>query len=250
MKVARIEDDPEIIEVVSVGFETGWPGSRVVGAPNAVKGMEMLRTEKPDILILDAVLPEGDTSGYDLCKELCSLSELPVIMVSARARESDIIRGLGSGAAYYLTKPFSMVELLARTRAVMRRVKAESLTGTTQPFVSKDLFVDFDNRRVVVHGERIKLAPTEYKLLCYLVRNPRQILRKDAILKEVWSEGYQDGMDLIKVQMHRLRKKLKDDLHNPRLILTERCRGYRFVGGDPGGRVPGDRDLISVAGSL
>ncbi len=103
MKVAIIEDDPEIIEVVSVGFETAWPGSRVVSALNAAEGMEMLRTENPDILILDVVLPEGDTYGYDLCKELRSISELPIIMVSARARESDVIRGLESGAADYLT---------------------------------------------------------------------------------------------------------------------------------------------------
>ena len=144
MKVAIIEDDPEITEVVSVGFETAWPGSQVVGAPNAVGGIEMLRTENPDILILDVVLPEGETCGYDLCKGLRSFSEMPIIMVSARARESDIVRGLESGAAGYLTKPFSILELVARTRAVMRRVLAESLTGTTEPFVSQDLSVDFD----------------------------------------------------------------------------------------------------------
>ena len=137
MKVAIIEDDPEITEVVSVGFEIAWPGSRVVAAPNAAEGVEMLRIEIPDVLILDVVLPEGDTCGYDLCKELRSFSELPIIMVSVRDRESDVIRGLESGAADYLTKPFSMVELLARTQAVMRRVQAE--TGTTQPFVSEGL---------------------------------------------------------------------------------------------------------------
>ena len=188
----------------------------------------MLRTENPDILILDVVLPEGDTSGYDLCKELRSFSELPIIMVSARDRELDVIRGLESGAADYLTKPFSMVELLARTQAVMRRVQAE--TGITQPFVSEDLSVDFDNRRVVVHGERIKLTPTEYKLLCYLVRNPRQTLTKDAISREVWGEEYQDSRGLVKAHIQRLRKKLKDDLLNPRLIVTDWGRGYRFVG--------------------
>ena len=228
MIVAIIEDDPEIIEVVSVGFETAWPGSRVVSAPNAAEGVEMLKTENPDILILDVVLPEGVTCGYDLCKELRS-SSLPIIMVSARDRESDIVRGLESGAADYLTKPFSMVELLARTQAVIRRVQGE--TGTTQPFVSEDLSVDFDNRRVVVHGERIKLTPTEYKLLCYLGRNPRQTLTKDAISREVWGEEYQASRGLVKAHIQRLRKKLKDDLLNPRLIMTDWGQGYRFVGG-------------------
>jgi len=229
MKVAIIEDDPDIIEVVSVGFETAWPGSRVVSAPNAVEGVEMLRTEHPDILILDVVLPEGDTCGYDLCKELRSFSELPIIMVSARDRESDVIRGLESGASDYLIKPFRIMELVARTRAVMRRVQGES--RATQPFVSEDLSVDFDNRRVVVHGERIKLTSTEYKLLCYLVRNPRQTLTKDAIQKELWGED-QDRSGQIKAHIQRLRKKLKDDLLDPRLIVTERGRGYRYVGVD------------------
>ena len=230
MIVAIIEDDPEITEVVSVGFEVAWPGSRVVGAPNAAEGTEMLRTENPDILILDVVLPEGDTYGYDLCKELRSFSDLPIIIISARARESDILRGLESGAAAYLTKPFSIMELVARTRAVMRRVHAESLTGITQPFVSENLSVDFDNRKVVAQGEEVRLTPIEYKLLCYLVRNPGQILATDAILQEVWDGEYPNGMDLIKAHIQRLRKKLKEDLLKPRLILTERGRGYRFVG--------------------
>jgi len=120
--------------------------------------------------------------------------------------------------------------LLARTQAVMRRVQAE--TGTTQPFVSEDLSVNFDNRRVVVHGERIKLTPTEYKLLCYLVRNPRQTLTKDAISREIWGEEYQDSSrGLVKAHIQKLRKKLKDDLLNSRLIATYRGGGYRFVGG-------------------
>jgi len=191
----------------------------------------MLRTEHPDILILDVVLPEGDTCGYDLCKELRSFSDLPIIMVSARAREVDIIRGLETGASDYLIKPFRIMELVARSRAVMRRVQAESLTETTEPFVSEDLSVDFDDRQVLVHGVRVNLTPTEYKLLCYLVRNPRQILTIDAILKEVWDED-QDSSASIKAHIQRLRKKLKDDLLNPRLIVTERGRGYRFVGGD------------------
>ena len=230
MKVAIIEDDPEITVVVSVGFETAWPGSRVVGAQNAAEGMEMLRTEHPDILILDVVLPEGDTCGYDLCKELRSFSDLPIIMVSARARDVDIIRGLESGASDYLIKPFRIMELVARSRAVMRRVQAVSLTETTEPFVSEDLSVDFDNRQALVHGEWVKLTPTEYKLLRYLVRNPRQILTNDAIRKEVWDEEYKGGMGLIK-HIQRLRRKLKDGVLNPRLIVTERGRGYRFMGG-------------------
>ncbi len=230
MKVAIIEDDQEITEVVSVAFEMAWPGSQVVGAPNAVEGMEMLKTENPDVVILDIGLPEGDTRGFDLCKEFRSFSNVPVIMVTARDREVDIVRGLELGAADYMIKPFSAVELLARIRAIMRRVQVGSLGSQTQPFVSKELSVDFDDRQVLAQGEPVKLTPTEYKLLCYLIRNPRQVLTNDAIVEAVWGSSYRNSEGLVKAHIQRLRKKLKDSTQNPRLIITERGRGYRFIG--------------------
>ena len=230
MRLAIIEDDPEITEVVSIAFETAWPGSQIVSAPNAVEGLEMVKNESPDVLILDVALPEGDSSGFDLCKEIRTFSEVPIIMVTARTREVDIVRGLELGAADYLTKPFSSVELLARTRAVLRRVQVGPLGAQTHPFVSKDLSVDYDNREVLVHGEPVKLTPTEYKMLCYLVRNPRQVLTNQAILDEVWGQEYRNSNGLVKAHVQRLRKKLKDNLQDPRLIFTERGRGYRFAG--------------------
>ena len=162
MRLAIIEDDPEITEVVSIAFETARPGSQIVSAPNAVEGLEMVKNESPDVLILDVALPEGGSSGFDLCKEIRTFSEVPIIMVTARTREVDIVRGLELGAADYLTKPFSSVELLARTRTVLRRVQVGPLGAQTHPFVSKDLSVDYDNREVLVHGEPVKLTPTEY----------------------------------------------------------------------------------------
>ena len=230
MRLAIIEDDPEIMEVVSIAFETAWPGSQIVSAPNAVEGLEMVKNESPDVVILDVALPEGDSSGFDLCKEKRTFSEVPIIMVTARTREVDIVRGLELGAADYLTKPFSSVELLARTRAVLRRVQVGPLGAQSHPFVSKELSVDYDNREVLVHGEPVKLTPTEYKMLCYLVRNPRQVLTNQAILDEVWGQEYRNSNGLVKAHVQRLRKKLKDNLQDPRLIITERGRGYRFAG--------------------
>ena len=230
MRLAIIEDDPEIMEVVSIAFETAWPGSEIVSAPNAVEGLEVVKNEAPDVVILDVALPEGDSSGFELCKEIRSFSEVPMIMVTARTREVDIVRGLELGAADYLTKPFSPVELLARTRAVLRRVQVGPLGAQTHPFVSKELSVDYDNREVLAHGEPVKLTPTEYKVLCYLVRNPRQVLTNEAILDEVWGQEYRNSNGLVKAHVQRLRKKLKDNLQDPRLIITERGRGYRFAG--------------------
>ena len=230
MRLAIIEDDPEITEVVSIAFETAWPGSQIVSAPNAVEGLEMIKNESPDVVILDVALPEGDSSGFDLCKEIRTFSEIPIIMVTARTREVDIVRGLELGAADYLTKPFSSVELLARTHAVLRRGQVGPLGAQSHPFVSKELSVDYDNREVLVHGEPVKLTPTEYKMLCYLVRNPRQVLTNQAILDEVWGQEYRNSNGLVKAHVQRLRKKLKDNLQDPRLIITERGRGYRFAG--------------------
>ena len=232
MRVAVIEDDPEIMEDVTVAFETAWPGSHVISALNGTEGMAMVKAQSPDVVILDVALPEGDSYGFDLCKELRSSSDIPIIMLTARSREVDVVRGLELGAADYLTKPFSPVELLARTRAVLRRVQVGPLGTEGRPFISKELSVDFDTREVSVHGESVKLTPTEYKMLCYLIRNPRQVLTNQAILDEVWGDEYRDSSGLVKAHVQRLRKKLKDNLQDPKLIITERGRGYRFAGVD------------------
>jgi len=228
MKVAVVEDDPEILEVVSLAFETAWPGSQVVKAPNGVEGVDLVRRESPDILILDIALPEGDTYGFEVCKEVRAFCEIPIIMLTARAREQDVVRGLDAGAADYITKPFSSMELLARTLAVLRRTQSLPLGTESRPFVSKDLSVDFNSREVLVRGERVKLTPTEYKLLCYMIRNPHRLLSNRTLLEEVWGDGYMDSEDLIKVHIQHLRKKLLDNPQSPKLIITERGRGYRF----------------------
>lgn len=230
MRVVVIEDDPEIMDVVSVAFETAWPGSQVLSAPNGIEGMNLVKSQSPDAIILDVALPEGDSYGFELCKEFRSFCDIPIIMVTARSREVDIVRGLELGAADYVTKPFSPVELLARTRAVLRRVQVGPLGTQGHPFIGKDLSVDFDTREVMVKGEPVKLTPTEYKMLCYLIRNPRQVLTNQAILDEVWGDEYRDSNGLVKAHIQRLRKKLKDNLQNPKLIITERGRGYRFAG--------------------
>jgi DNA-binding response OmpR family regulator len=230
MRAVVIEDDPEIMDVVSVAFEMAWPGSQVLSAPNGIEGMQLVKSQNPDAIILDVNLPEGDSYGFELCNEFRSFSDIPIIMVTARSREVHIVRGLELGAADYVTKPFSPVELLARTRAVLRRVQVGPLGTQGRPFISKGLSVDFYTREGLVKGEPVKLTPTEYKMLCYLIRNPRQVLTNQAILDEVWGDDYRSSNGLVKAHIQRLRKKLKDNLQDPKLIITERGRGYRFAG--------------------
>ena len=229
MKVVLIEDDPEVQEVVSIAFETAWPGSQVAGAQSGAEGLELVRREIPDILILDVALPEGDNYGYEICKEVRSFSEVPIIMLTGRSREVDVARGLELGAADYVSKPFSSLELLARTRAVLRRSQMGSLGTDSVPFVSKNLAVDFDTGEVIVLGEPVKLTPTEYKLLAYLIENRHRVLSHRTILTDVWGEDQPVNNNLVKTHIQRLRKKLRDDPQNPQLIITERGSGYRFA---------------------
>ena len=229
MKIALVEDDPEIVGVVSVAFETAWPGSQVVVAPDGVKGLELVRAENPDILILDLALPEGETYGFEVCKQIRTFSEMPIIILTARTSEVDVVRGLAVGASDYMPKPFKPMELLARSWAVLRRTQMRPLGTENRPFVSKDLSVDYNSREVVVQGQPVKLTPTEYKLLCFMIRNPQQLLTNRTLLEEVWGEGNQDSEALIKVHIQHLRKKLRDNPQSPKLIITERGRGYRFT---------------------
>ena len=229
MKLALIEDDPEIIEVVSVGFEIGWAGSQVVSALNGTEGLEMIRAENPDVVILDIGLPEGATHGLKVFKQIREFSDVPVIILTVLNREVDIIRGLELGAADYIAKPFSSMELLARVRAVLRRVQMWPLGTETHPFVSKHMSVDFDTHEVRVLGEPVKLTPTEYKLLCYMLRNPNQLLTTQALLSEVWGVDDGENRDLVKVHLYHLRQKLQDNPPTPQMLVTERGRGYRFL---------------------
>ncbi len=230
MKVCMVEDDPEITEVVTIAFETAWPGSEFVGACNAVEGLKMLKKQNPDVVIMDVRLPEGDASGFELCKVFRSFSNTPVIMISARDRDVDIVRGLESGATDYLTKPFSTMELLARTKAMLRREWAGPSYTHTQPFVAEDLSVDSESRQVLLQGEPVHLTPIEYRLLRSLVRNTDRVVTNEAIVEEVWGSSYRNSKGMVKVHIQHLRKKLNEDLLNPRLIITERGRGYRFIG--------------------
>jgi len=227
MKVLVIDDAPDVVEVVRLCFELRWPEATVLSADDGASGLELVEAESPDIIILDIGLPDMD--GYEVCREIRRWSDVPVIMLTVRSEDTDIVKGLELGADDYITKPFSHIELLARVQAVLRRVEMLPLESGEQPFVSGELRVDFAAREVHVRGVLVKLTPIEYNLLYHLIKNAGRVLTHASLLGKVWGREYFDAINYLKVHIQHLRQKLEEDPQDPKMIITERGVGYKFV---------------------
>lgn len=227
MKVLIIEDNPDIQEAISLTFELNWPEAKVISAAEGANGISQVETESPDIIILDLGLPDMD--GFKVLKEVRNYSDIPIIILTVRNEEMDKVRGLELGADDYIVKPFNHMELLARVRAVLRRSHIPELKETGKPFITPNLSIDFASRIINKAGKQIKLTPTEFDLLRYLVRNEGKVLTHYALLEKVWGEEYVDSTEYLKVYIQRLRDKLENNPAEPRLILSERGVGYKFV---------------------
>lgn len=227
MKVLVIEDDPGIIEVVSLCFQLRWSGTSVISADTGNKGIELVENESPDVVILDIGLPDMD--GYQVLREIRRFSDVPTLMLTVRGEDTDVAKGLELGADDYITKPFSHIELIARVQAVMRRAQGLPVTDDERPFVSGKLSVDFNRNEVMMEGQPIKLTSTERKLLYYLIRNEGRILSHESLLTKVWGDTYVDARDLLRVHIQHLRQKLEDNAESPHIIVTEHGIGYKFI---------------------
>jgi two-component system KDP operon response regulator KdpE len=226
MKVLVIEDDPGIIEVVSLCFQLRWSGTTVISAANGRQGVTFVETESPDVVILDIGLPDMD--GYQVLKEIRRFSDVPVIMLTVRGEDTDIAKGLELGDDY-ITKPFSHIELIARVQAVLRRAQGLAVTDEERPFTSGKLSVDFSRNEVTLGGHPVKLTSTERKLLYHLIRNEGRILSHESLLAKVWGDTYVDARDLLRVHIQHLRQKLEDNAESPNIIVTEHGIGYKFI---------------------
>lgn len=227
MKVLLIEDAEEIVDTISLCFELRWPGVNVISTAEGGQGLTLTETESPDVVILDLGLPDMD--GFEVLKKIRAFSNVPIIIVTVRSEEMDKIKGLELGADDYITKPFSHMELLARIQAVLRRTSVPESKVKEKPFYSSGLNIDFATRTVVVDGQPVKLTPTEYNLLHYLVMNADTTLTHRALLEKVWGEEYLDSPEYLKVYIQRLRNKLEVDPGKPQLIISQRGIGYKFV---------------------
>lgn len=222
MKVLVIDDEPQIRRALSAGLERN--NFQVDLAANGDEGLELAATHVPDLIILDLAMP--GTSGYEVCRQLRTWTEVPIIILSVRESEEEKIKALDLGADDYLTKPFGMGELLARIRAVLRRAGAED--ETESEFSCHDLQVDFARRMVFLAGQEIHLTPKEYELLCYMVKNANRVLTHRQLLTKVWGIEYAEDHHTLRVHIANLRNKIEHHPERPRFIHTETRVGYRF----------------------
>ena len=202
-------------------------GFQVIEAFRGAQAVQRLRDTMPDVVLLDVMLPDID--GFKVLKMIREISNVPVIMLTAKGEEDDRVRGLELGADDYVTKPFSPRELVSRVRAVIRRV--DSSTGGMHGLIEIDdrFKIDFDRREIWVDGQLVKLRPTEYRLLYHLVQNAGWVVTHDQLLSKVWGYEYRDEPHYVRLYINYLRQKLEKDPTNPQYILTERGVGYRFV---------------------
>jgi DNA-binding response OmpR family regulator len=220
--VLVVDDEPIVREVVARYLRRD--GHQTVEAADVPAARAALQTEKPSLVVLDLMLPGGD--GLDLCREIRAGSQLPVIMLTARAEEADRIVGLELGADDYVTKPFSPRELTARVRTVLRRAGARS---TAEPRLIFDaLEIDRASREILVAGTPVRLTAKEFDLLAFLARHPRQVFSRQQLMDSVW--GYEAAFETGTVTVHvrRLREKIERDPSQPRWIETVWGVGYRF----------------------
>jgi two-component system KDP operon response regulator KdpE len=227
MKILVVDDEPDVVESVRLGFTLQWRDVDVLGAGEGEAALDIDEREHPDIVLLDVGLPGID--GYEVLRQVRAFSDVPVVMLTARDDAMNKVKGLELGADDYVTKPFNHLELMARVKAVLRRLEMAPPTSRAPSFQSGDLEVDFARQEARLRGERLDLTPTEYKLLYHLVRNAGHVLEHGTLLAKVWGREYVDEVDYIRVYIRRLREKLGDASDAPRYIQTERGLGYRFI---------------------
>ena len=225
-KVLIIDDDADLRQLASLIFKN--VGAQVATAGDGLEAMSKLFTQKPDLILLDVMLPGMD--GFEVCKRIRQVSNAPLIMLTALNREQEMLRGLETGADDFLSKPFNKDILLARARTVLRRTEHPNGNGHHTAFEYNDgyLGIDIESRNVMIKGNRIKLTPIEFRLLAHLARNAGKVLTFQQILTNVWGQEYQGSMDYVHVYISHLRSKIEENTKSPRYIMTVHGVGYIF----------------------
>jgi two-component system response regulator RegX3 len=220
-----VEDEPALVDALEFGL--GAEGFEVVSATDGETSLTVFERERPDLILLDLMLPR--LAGTEVCKRIRAVSSVPIIMLTAKDTEIDKVVGLELGADDYLTKPFSMRELVARVRAVLRRggdVHTGDLGAATE---AQGVRIDPERHEVTVRGQGVELPPKEFALLEFLVRNAGRVLTRDLLIDRIWGADYVGDTKTLDVHVKRLRGRIEQDPHDPRLLVTVRGVGYKFV---------------------
>jgi two-component system KDP operon response regulator KdpE len=224
-RILVVDDESRIVRFVSMNLEL--EGFQVIEASSGVEALQRVRENLPDLILLDVMMPELD--GFETLRMLREFSDIPVIMLTVRSDETDVVHGLSLGADDYVTKPFSVRELTGRIQAVLRRTGAVTPPESAILKIDGYLSLDYNRREAIVDGERVKLRPTEFRLLYHLIENAGWVVAHETLLAKVWGYEYRDEVHYLRLYVTYLRKKIEPDPSNPRYILTERGVGYRFV---------------------
>ena len=220
-KVLIVEDEKAISDIIM--FNLKREGYEVMQALTGTDGLDMALNGNPDIVLLDIMLPEMD--GFQVLEKIREVSEVPVIMVTAREEEMDKVLGLETGADDYVTKPFSMVELIARVKANTRRQVAPVKKAETTVTIG-DITIDTDSQSVMKNNEALDLTQREYEIMVYFAKNPTKVISREELMEKVWGYDYYGDLRAVDVAMRRLREKIEDDPSEPKLIITKRGSGY------------------------
>jgi two-component system KDP operon response regulator KdpE len=224
-KILVVDDEPRVVQLVRKVLEA--VGYQVIAAASGEPAIEMVALEQPDLVLLDILLPH-DLDGYEVCRRIREFSAVPVIMLTAKALESDVLHGFDVGADDYLTKPFNAKELVARVKAVLRRAQRpeEMVTAT---LMCGELEINFARRAVEVRGEKVSLTRTEYALLRQLALNANRVMLHQDLLTAVWGPEYRDDIDYLRAYIRYLRQKLEENPSEPQYILTTPGVGYMLT---------------------
>ncbi|MFQ5945878.1 MAG: response regulator transcription factor [Anaerolineae bacterium] len=223
-KIILIDDDPTLLSLLRQVMEKA--GYRVHTATNGVDGLQLVFKEHPDLIILDVMMPRMD--GWETARRIRELSEVPIIMLTAKDEEADKLKGFGHGVDDYVTKPFSFAEMVARVAAVLQRVRSGEVEQLPQVLAFGDLVIDRESARVSVQRKPVNLTPTEYRLLLALADNAGRTLTHQQLLQRVWGDEYVEETGYVKRYIWYIRRKIEKDPSDPRHILTERGFGYRL----------------------
>lgn len=222
MKSLVIEDDSSIVEAIRMAFKFKWPEVVLIEAATGMEGINKVRTSQADVIILDINLP--DISGFEVLRKIREFSNVPVIILTVRADDEDVFRGLETGADDYITKPFNYMNLLARVKAVLRRSDQTDFPTSVDTSGRNRLKVDHISQRVWLNDQEIQLTPYEYKLLILLASNVGKIVTYQQITETVWGKEYSGNSEKVRIYIRRLRKKLYDE--PPHIIVNQRHTGY------------------------